>query len=63
MHNNINLLTIRGKNIGDYARNVMRELYSHEELITSILPPGASHYMRKPLDNERFEKLHSKFDF
>ncbi|CAF2270001.1 unnamed protein product [Rotaria magnacalcarata] len=46
------------KNIGDYARNVMRVLYTQKELIDSILPPGASHYVRKPLDNERFEKLH-----
>ncbi|CAF4784200.1 unnamed protein product, partial [Rotaria magnacalcarata] len=58
MHGNINLLLIRGKSVGDYARQVLRSLYSHEELTSSILPPGGEQFARKPLDNQRFEKLH-----
>ncbi|CAM4842552.1 unnamed protein product [Rotaria magnacalcarata] len=58
MHGNINLLLIRGKSVGDYARQVLRSLYSREELTSSILPPGGEQFARKPLDNQRFEKLH-----
>ncbi|CAF4640963.1 unnamed protein product [Rotaria socialis] len=29
-----------------------------QELTSSILPPGGEHFARKPLDNQRFEKLH-----
>ncbi|CAF4349356.1 unnamed protein product, partial [Rotaria sp. Silwood2] len=48
----------RGKNMDDYGRKVLRTLFTHEELISSILPPGGSHYCRKPLDNKRFEQFH-----
>ncbi|CAF2134342.1 unnamed protein product [Rotaria magnacalcarata] len=58
MHGNINLLLIRGKSVGDYARQVLRSLYSREELTSSILPPGGEQFARKPLNNQRFEKLH-----
>ncbi|CAF1324659.1 unnamed protein product [Rotaria sordida] len=58
IHNGENLLNIRGKSIGDYARQVLRTLYSHEELISSILPPGGPQYSRKCLDQVKFEKLH-----
>ncbi|CAF4308793.1 unnamed protein product, partial [Rotaria magnacalcarata] len=44
-----------------YARQVLRSLYSREELTSSILPPGGEQFARKPLDNQRFEKLHRKF--
>ncbi|CAF1957305.1 unnamed protein product [Rotaria magnacalcarata] len=47
-----------GRSVGDYARQVLRNLYSHEEIISSVLPPGGAHYSRKCLDPERFEKLH-----
>ncbi|CAF4738060.1 unnamed protein product, partial [Rotaria magnacalcarata] len=49
---------IRGKSVGDYARQVLRSLYSREELTSSILPPGGEQFARKPLNNQRFEKLH-----
>ncbi|CAF2079802.1 unnamed protein product [Rotaria magnacalcarata] len=58
MHKDINLLLIREKSVGDYTRQVLRSLYSREELTSSILPPGGEHFARKPLDNQRFEKLH-----
>ncbi|CAF1482427.1 unnamed protein product, partial [Rotaria sordida] len=58
IYKGINLTRIRGKNIGDYGRQVLHEIFSHEELISSILPPGGSQYARKPLDFEKFEFLH-----
>ncbi|CAM4841998.1 unnamed protein product [Rotaria magnacalcarata] len=58
IHDNVNLLRIRGKNVGDYGRQVLRCLYSREELLVSILPPGGTQYSRKPLDIVRFEKFH-----
>ncbi|CAF4349298.1 unnamed protein product [Rotaria sp. Silwood2] len=51
MHGNINLSRIRGRNIGDYARQALGAIFSHEELLSSILPPGGHQYVRKPLDN------------
>ena len=61
MCNEINLLHIRGKNVGDYARKVLRIIFTREELLTSILPPGGSHYSRKPLDQEKFELFHGMY--
>ncbi|CAF1526188.1 unnamed protein product [Rotaria sordida] len=58
IYKDINLTRIRGKNIGDYGRQVLRVVFSHEELISSILPPGGAQYARKPLDFEKFEFLH-----
>ncbi|CAF4218971.1 unnamed protein product [Rotaria magnacalcarata] len=58
VHDNVNLLRIRGKNVGDYGRQVLRCLYSREELLVSILPPGGTQFSRKPLDIVRFEKFH-----
>ncbi|CAF3339339.1 unnamed protein product [Rotaria socialis] len=58
VHDNVNLLRIRGKNVGDYGRQVLHCLYSREELLVSILPPGGTQYSRKPLDIVRFEKFH-----
>lgn len=62
MHNNQNLVQIRAKNIGDFARQVLQALYSPEELVSSILPPGGNHYSRKCLDPTKFEKLHGKYE-
>lgn len=61
MHEKQNSLSIRGRNIGDYARLVLRALYSNDELLDSILPPGGAHFRCKLLDNQRFEKLHGKY--
>ncbi|CAF1470043.1 unnamed protein product [Adineta ricciae] len=58
VYKDINLTRIRSKDFGDYARLVLRQLYSREELVSSILPPGGSQYARKPLDSGRFEYLH-----
>lgn len=54
------LLKIRAKDYGAYARLVLRKLFSQDELTTSILPPGGGQYRRPPLDPEKFEYLHRK---
>ncbi|CAF1389510.1 unnamed protein product [Rotaria sp. Silwood1] len=59
IYNNINLTRIRAKNVGDYGRQVLRKIFSDEELISSILPPEGQQYARKPLDVEKFEFLHN----
>ncbi|CAF4198919.1 unnamed protein product, partial [Rotaria sordida] len=52
IYKGISLTRIRRKNIDDYGRQVLCEIFSHEELISSILLPGISQYARKPLDFE-----------
>ncbi|CAF1278909.1 unnamed protein product [Rotaria sordida] len=56
-YNGQNLLEIVGKDFGDYARQLMRVLYTNDELQSSILPPGRRHLVRKPLDFDRFVRL------
>jgi len=58
MHGSINLSRIRGRNIGDYARQVLGAIFSQEEFLSSILPPGGHEYVRQPLDSVKFELLH-----
>ncbi|CAF1076141.1 unnamed protein product [Rotaria magnacalcarata] len=57
MHDSTDLLGALGTDYGDYARNILRILYTKEELQTSILPPGRTHLSRKPLDKVRFKKF------
>ncbi|CAF1056781.1 unnamed protein product [Adineta steineri] len=47
-----NLLDIIGTDFGDYGRQLMRVLYTKEELQSCILPPGRRHLARPPLDSE-----------
>ncbi len=61
MYEKINLVHIRGKNVGDFARQVLKTIFTHEELITSILPPGGAHYSRKTLDEEKFNLFHGMY--
>ncbi len=61
MYDKVNLIHIRGKNVGDYARQILRIIFTHEELTTSILPPGGAHYKRKTLDKEKFDLFHSMY--
>ena len=60
MHGEVNLTKIRSKSVGDYARQVLRIIFTKSELISSILPPGGSHFARPQLDVHKFEKLHGK---
>ncbi|CAF4212627.1 unnamed protein product, partial [Adineta steineri] len=52
-----NLLDTIGTDFGDYARQLMRVLYTKDELQSCILPPGRQHLARPPLDAERFARL------
>jgi hypothetical protein len=61
MHNGIDLLTSRGRDMYDFARQTLRILFTSQELTECILPPGRKHLRRPPLDLERFNKFHGKF--
>lgn len=53
-----NLLKILARDAGDYARQLLRLLFTEDELTTSILPSQAAHlYQKNVLDNERFVLL------
>lgn len=55
MWNNRNLLKILARDPGDYARQLLRLLFSDDELTESILPSQAAHlYQKNVLDSERF---------
>ncbi|CAF1109136.1 unnamed protein product [Rotaria sordida] len=56
-YNGTNLITIVGKDFGDFARQIMRILYTPDELQTCILPPRRPHLSREPLDPDRFRLL------
>ncbi|CAF5209247.1 unnamed protein product [Rotaria magnacalcarata] len=60
MHGNINLLLIRGKSVGDYARQVLRSLYSREELTSSILPPGGALRCKYNISGSRYDEFFHK---
>ncbi|CAF2986500.1 unnamed protein product, partial [Rotaria sp. Silwood2] len=56
-YNGINLITTVGKDFGDFARQIIRILYTPDELRTCILPPRRPHLSREPLDPDRFRLL------
>ncbi|CAF4120171.1 unnamed protein product [Rotaria magnacalcarata] len=58
MYKDINLSHIGGKSSNDYSRQVLRAIFSVEELSSSILPLGCQQFIRKPLDSGRFDFLH-----
>ena len=55
MFDNINLLDIMATDYGDYARKILRLIFTSDELKTCTLPPGKPHFTRQPLDEERFK--------
>ena len=55
---NIDLLSSRGRDIYDFARQTLKILFTPNELSTSILPPARSHLARPALDSERFNLFH-----
>lgn len=58
-----NLLNISARDPPDYARKILRTLFTCDELSTSVLPSRYDHlYVKKPLDKERFDLLNSKFE-
>ncbi|CAF1134088.1 unnamed protein product [Adineta steineri] len=56
-YNGQNLIAIVAKDFGDYARQLMRELFSADELKVSVLPPRRPHLVRPALDPYRFQIL------
>lgn len=59
-----NLLSITGRDPADYARKVLRKLFTADELASSVLPSRFDHlYTKKPLDKDRFDILNSKLLF
>lgn len=61
MYNQENLLDINGKNPGDYGRQVLRVLYTTQELKTSMLPSTVGErYVKPKLDVQKFKLLHCK---
>ncbi|CAM4971801.1 unnamed protein product [Rotaria socialis] len=54
MFKNINLLGVMATDYGDYSRQILRIIFTGDELKTCILPPGKAHLTREPLDQERF---------
>ncbi|CAF1218120.1 unnamed protein product [Adineta steineri] len=56
--NGKDLLTIRGRDIYDFGRQILRELFTPQELNECILPPGRKHLSRPPLDVDRFNIFH-----
>ena len=61
MYNGDDLLKVRAKDYGSYARLIMRKVFSTQELTTSILPPGGSQYSRPPLDVDKFDYIHRTY--
>ncbi|CAF3419927.1 unnamed protein product [Rotaria socialis] len=55
MFNNYNLLDLMATDYGNYARKILRIVFSQDELKSSILPPGKPHLRRQPLDQDRFK--------
>jgi hypothetical protein len=56
-----NLLDISDRDPADYARKVLRKLFTSHELASSILPSRYDHlYVKKPLDKYRFDLLNRK---
>ena len=57
MYNGQNLLEIMCQNYGDYARKLMKIIFSAEDLQTRILPPAWGHLARKALEQSSFNSL------
>jgi hypothetical protein len=60
MYQEQDLLRIRAKDYGDYARQLLRTLYSTDELVGCILPSGHPRFTRPPLEKERFQLFHGE---
>lgn len=61
MHGDQDLLQLPARNVGEYARTLLRTLFTQEELKDSLLPsPQAHRYSKKTLNGERFDLLNGK---
>ncbi|CAF3193862.1 unnamed protein product [Rotaria socialis] len=59
MFNNYNLLDLMATDYGDYARKILRIVFSRDELKSSILSSGKPHF----LDVSHLIKIASKFEW
>lgn len=56
-----NLLSIVARDPGDYARKLLRVLFTQSEIQSSLIPSQSAHlYHKDILDEERFGVLNSK---
>ena len=55
MFHDQDLLRIRAKDYGDFARQLLRKLYGKSELAECILPPGHPRFTRPPLETNVFK--------
>lgn len=61
MYDSSDLLQVPARNVGEYARNLLRILYKPEELQSSLLPSAQSKRYSKPeLDRVRLTRLNGK---
>ncbi len=60
MFKKVDLLDVMATDYGDYARKILRIIFTSDELQTRILPLGKSYLARKPLDEDRFKIFISK---
>ena len=57
MFNGQNLLDVMGQNYGEYARKLMKIIFSAEDLKTRILPPARGHLAREAFEQSSFNLL------
>ena len=57
-----NLLNIVARDPGDYARKLLRTLFTEYEIRSSLLPSQSAHlYQKDILDEKRFAKLNGRY--
>ena len=55
------LLNVRAKEYGSYAGLIVQNVFSTQELTTSILPLGGSQSSRPPIDVNQFDCVHREY--
>ena len=61
MYEGRNLLEVSAKNAGEYARNLLKILFTPEELQSSLLPSQQSkRYSKQEFDHTRLHLLNGK---
>jgi hypothetical protein len=60
MHDTVDLLDVMASDYDDYARKILKIIFTPQELKDSILPPGRRHLARPPLDEIKFKKFTGK---
>jgi hypothetical protein len=60
MFNNVNLLSTMASNFGDFARRVLKIVFTADELRSHGLPPRRDHLSRPVLDEDRFKLVNGE---